>query len=77
MSKPEKSPGSVNQNQKAKLGEWKVLPYDSQIEAVHMALLPTGKVLYFSGFRQLEDAKTETRLWNPETGNLLSQTKPA
>ena len=76
MSKPEKSPGSVNQNQKAKLGEWKVLPYDSQIEAVHMALLPTGKVLYFSGFRQLEDAKTETRLWNPETGNIKAPQTP-
>jgi len=76
MSKPEKSPGSVNQNQKAKLGEWKVLPYDSQIEAIHMALLNTGKVLYYSGFRESEAAKTETRLWDPKTGNIKDPTTP-
>ncbi len=76
MSKPKKSKGSVSQNQKAKVGEWEVLPYNSQIEAVHMALLPTGKVLYFSGFRELEEEKTETRLWNPETGDIKAPQTP-
>ena len=76
MSRPAQSEGDVAQNHKAKLGEWKVLPYDSQIEAVHMALLPTGKVLYFSGFRELEAAKTETRLWNPKTGNIKAPQTP-
>ena len=76
MSKPEKSKGSVSQNQRAKVGEWEVLPYDSQIEAVHMALLPTGMVLYYSGYRGFEAVKTETRLWNPKTGNIKDPSTP-
>src|SRR5690242_979705 len=30
-------------------GAWEVLPYDSQVLAVHAALLRTGKVLFFAG----------------------------
>jgi hypothetical protein len=28
------------------VGRWDVLPYTSQVESIHMALLHTGKVLY-------------------------------
>jgi hypothetical protein len=55
---------------RAARGEWKVLPYSSQIEAVHMAVLHTGKVLYYSGFRVAEAIQTETRLWFPRIGEV-------
>ena len=66
----------VSQNSLAEKGEWKVLPYNSQVEAVHLVLLPTGKVLYYSGNREYEAIKTETRLWNPETGAIKDPTTP-
>ncbi len=58
-------------------GDWEVLPYDSQIEAVHMALLHPGKVLYYSGFRVAEAIETETRLWYPKTGEIKAPNTPA
>jgi hypothetical protein len=76
MSKSENFKSTVNQQQKAMVGEWKVLLYDSQIEAVHIALLHTGKVLYFSGFRKQEAVTTETRLWDPKTGNIKTPNTP-
>lgn len=62
---------------RAATGEWTVLPYDSQIEAVHMCLLPTGKVLYYSGFRIAEAMETETRLWSPKRGEIKKPSTPA
>lgn len=47
-------------------GSTEVLPYDSQIEAVHMALLRTGKVAYYSGFRKPTRMETQTRIWKPQ-----------
>jgi hypothetical protein len=64
------------QDPRAERGEWKLLPYRSQIEAVHMALLRTAKVLYFSGFRIAEAVKTETRVWYPKTGHLGAPPTP-
>lgn len=64
-------------NKKALTGEWTVLPYSSQIEAVHMCLLPTGKVLYYSGFRIAEAIETETRLWSPKLGEIKKPHTPA
>lgn len=61
---------------RARVGEWRVLPYDSQIEAVHMALVHTGKVLYYSGFRVAEAVPTETRLWYPKTGEIKTVPTP-
>ncbi len=58
------------------MGQWELLPYDSQIEAVHMSLLPTGKVIYYSGFRVYEAIPTETRLWDPRTGEIKSVDTP-
>jgi hypothetical protein len=46
-------------------GSTEVLPYDSEIEAVHMALLRTGKIVYYSGFRKPTREETQTRVWNP------------
>ena len=60
----------VKINDPVKFGRWDILPYDSQIEAVHMSLLPTGKVLYYSGFRVAEKVDTETRVWNPTDGDI-------
>jgi len=54
-------------------GSTEVLPYDSQIEAVHMALLYTGKVIYYSGFRKPVRLETQTRLWNPNADETNSQ----
>ncbi len=50
-------------------GQWEVLPQDSQVLAVHAALLRTGKVLYFSGSehdkKQHKKKKVDhTRLWD-------------
>jgi hypothetical protein len=60
----------------AEQGQWEVLPYDSQIEAVHIALLRSGKVLYISGFRVAEDVRTETRLWHPRLGEIKAPPTP-
>ena len=58
-------------------GQWELLPYDSQIESVHISLLPTGKVIYYSGFRVYEAIPTETRLWDPKIGEIKSIPTPA
>jgi hypothetical protein len=47
-------------------GTTEVLPYNSEIEAVHMALLRTGKIIYYSGFRKPTREETQTRIWNPQ-----------
>jgi hypothetical protein len=51
---------------------WKVISNLSEVLAVHAALLPNGKVLYFSGSEhdELADRTSTlhaTRLWNPAT----------
>ena len=56
-------------------GLWEVLESDSQILAVHAAMLPTGKVLYFSGSEHDEGQNTagaidHTRTWDPGTGTI-------
>jgi hypothetical protein len=75
MSPSRTSGSQVIQNERD-VGRWEVLPYDSQIEAVHMALLHNGKVLYYSGFRFAEARKTETRVWYPKTGEIKSPSTP-
>lgn len=54
-------------------GEWELLPYDSGAFAVHAALLRTGKVLFFSGGAETQ-LPLESRVWDPVTGTLSSQT---
>ena len=60
-----------------RVGRWDILGYDSQIEAVHMSLMPNGKVLYYSGFRVAEAVKTETRLWDPKDGGIRTPNTPS
>ncbi len=58
-------------------GEWRLLPYGSEVEAVHVSLLHTGKVLYYSGFRVAELVQTQTRVWNPKTGEIKHPNTPS
>src|SRR5512147_2232658 len=50
---------------------WELLG-NSEVLAVHGALLPSGKVLYFSGSQHDETPTSvdATRLWNPENGRV-------
>lgn len=57
------------------VGEWVELPYDSQVFAVHAALLRTGKVLLFSGGAEGE-LPLESRVWDPATEAFSAQTLP-
>jgi galactose oxidase len=60
----------VEQNTATKeqmMGAWELLAEDSQIAAVHAALLPSGDVVYYSG-NTGQDYPAETRVWNPTGG---------
>ena len=48
---------------------WTVLPNDSQILAIHVALLSNGKILIFPGDQHRGDASDfqHARLFNPAT----------
>lgn len=48
----------------AREGRWEVLPYKSGVLAVHAALLPTGKVLFFAG-----SGSSAVRFASPDFGN--------
>lgn len=75
MAAPADSSNPLSQDPR-EIGQWDILTYKSQIESIHMALLHTGKVLYYSGFRYAEAVKTETRLWYPKTGEIKSPSTP-
>jgi hypothetical protein len=56
-------------------GQWEIVQDNSQVIAIHAALLKTGKVLYFAGSehdkKQHKKKKFDhTRLWDPITGNI-------
>lgn len=53
-------------------GRWDPLP-DSPIFVVHAAVLPTGKVLLWSGTAEVGDP-LESRVWDPATGAMTTQT---
>lgn len=60
---------------------WEIVLRDSQVLAIHIALLSTGEVLYFGGdehscsqFRA--DEFDRTRVWNPETGEVRLAPSP-
>jgi hypothetical protein len=46
-------------------GQWQLLPYHSGVLAVHAALCPTGKVLFFAG-----SGSSATRFGSPDFGNM-------
>jgi len=47
-------------------GQWNLLPYHSGVLAVHAAVLPTGKVLFFAG-----SGNNPTRAASPDFGNMV------
>jgi galactose oxidase len=51
------------------VGFWEVLPEDSQVAAVHAALLPNGEVAYYSG-NTGQDIPAAMRIWTPSTGEV-------
>jgi hypothetical protein len=64
-------------------GDWQVLPQQSQVLAMHAALLHTGRVLFFGG--SARDASEhhpgpsgwdKTRLWDPTTGSVSYVSSP-
>jgi Domain of unknown function (DUF1929) len=52
-------------NRPAERGEWKLLTFDSQLLAVHGAVLPNGKVLFFAG-----SGNSGVRFFSPQFGNI-------
>ena len=46
------------------MGSWELLAEDSQVAAVHAALMPNGEVVYYSG-NTGPTIPAETRIWNP------------
>ena len=56
----------------ASVGSWELLTHDSGVFTVHAALLPTGKVLMFSGTAEANLPK-ESRVWDPVSDMLTTQ----
>lgn len=56
----------------ASVGSWELLKHDSGVFVVHSALLPTGKVLMFSGTAEA-NLPMESRVWHPVTDTLTAQ----
>src|ERR1700737_2329105 len=46
-------------------GQWELLGFHSGVVAVHAALMPTGKVLFFAG-----SGSSENRFKSPDFGNV-------
>jgi Domain of unknown function (DUF1929) len=51
------------------MGSWEVLDQDSEVPAVHAALLPTGEIVYYSGN---EGFPAEARVWDPASGTVYT-----
>ncbi|TMD60142.1 MAG: DUF1929 domain-containing protein [Chloroflexi bacterium] len=56
--------GTMNSDSKTQ-GLWELLPYHSEVLAVHAAVLPTGKVLFFAG-----SGNSPVRAASPDFGNM-------
>lgn len=67
-------PRGVRFDELAIFGQWNVIdiPAQSRINAIHAALLPTGKVLIIAGSgnspRNFDAGRFSTLLWDPQTG---------
>lgn len=63
-----------------KFGRWDTLKYESPVNAVHAALLKTGKVLLIAGSgnneKQFDAGSFRTVVWNPETGEFKEVATP-
>jgi hypothetical protein len=51
------------------MGRWELLAEDSQVAAVHAALLPSGEVVYYSG-NTGPLVPAQARIWNPGDGSV-------
>ncbi len=51
------------------MGTWQLLAEDSQVAAVHAALLPSGEVVYYSG-NTGPQVPAQARIWNPADGSV-------
>jgi hypothetical protein len=70
-------------------GQWEVLPFDSEVLAIHAAMLHTGKVLFFSGsgnntarvadptFGNVADGMYTSVVWDPQAPAGQNFTHPA
>jgi hypothetical protein len=70
-------------------GTWEVLPYDSQVLAIHAALLRTGQVLFFAGsgnntvrdadpsFGDVNQHMWTSVVWDPDAPTAANFTHPA
>jgi hypothetical protein len=62
-------------------GAWRLLPFDSQILAIHAALLHSNKVLFFAGSSNNLDSFNQgdfgSALWDLETGAFTRPPTPA
>ena len=69
-------------------GQWNVLPFNSQVLAIHAAMLPTGRVLFFSGsgnntarvadptFGNVADGMYTSVVWDPQAPDGQNFTHP-
>lgn len=55
------------------VGSWEMLPYSSGVFVVHAALLPTAKVLLWSGTAEV-GLPRQSRVWDPVTATMTAQT---
>src|SRR5438552_14483807 len=51
------------------MGTWELLQEDSQVPAVHAAMLANGEVVLYSG-NTGQDFPAEARVWSPRTGGV-------
>src|SRR6266851_5094891 len=51
------------------MGTWELLAQDSQIPAVHAALLANGELVFYSG-NTGQEHPAETRVWSPTSGGV-------
>jgi hypothetical protein len=55
-------------------GQWQTLPYPMPINPVHVALLPTGKVVVVSGSGNVAgNMNFQAALWDPQIGTITTQ----
>lgn len=57
-------------------GKWELEEPNAQVTAIHAILLHTGKVLYFRAGAPLPNGTADSRIWDPVTGVITTQTIP-
>lgn len=72
------TPDTFDMSRAAVEGRWELLPCDSQVLAVHAALMHTGKVLFFagSGNDELYTTGLRSMVWDYENGGFSQPVTP-